>query len=171
MNEHKRPAGVYGLRDPHIGSIRYVGCSLDIWNRYDGHLYCSFGMKRGWIEELRGVGSKPELVILEDMPALRDLPYAGLPETVYLKDLERYQLLKNTILNAEKKHIKAQFLAGGCDLNCERWLTHFRHEWQKTRVGGACEEPNALPPTHLRLEDAVVGGIGSVGSGKKTQVA
>ena len=60
---------VYGLRDPRDGKIKYVGQTRNPEARYSGHVAIPTGRglnaKEQWIKELRDVGAKPELVILE----------------------------------------------------------------------------------------------------------
>jgi len=57
-------AGVYLLRDPINGIVRYVGQSTNIERRYKGHLKAPCNsLVSGWIEELSLLGVEPLLVI------------------------------------------------------------------------------------------------------------
>jgi len=148
MNEHYRHSGVYGLRDPRTGTIRYVGSSLDIWNRYSGHLRPSPGKKGAWIKELKTLGLTPDLVIIEDMPAIRDTLHVIGPR--FCKTTwNRYCVLKNAIRNAEETHISAQFLAGGCDLNGWREILRANKRRINTRfLAGECDQSGWWTLTH-----------------------
>lgn len=77
--EVNKTTGVYGLRDPDTGLIRYVGESEHIEKRYAQHINGARtgwvkggsgarGMQRDWVMGLRSRGLRPELVILRDMP-------------------------------------------------------------------------------------------------------
>lgn len=60
---------IYGLRDPRDGKIKYVGQTRNLEARYSGHMAVpmdrGLSAKEQWIKDLRDVGTKPELVILE----------------------------------------------------------------------------------------------------------
>lgn len=68
---------VYGLLDPFIGRIRYVGASTSPAQRLRQHLSPSDGSykmsgpntKQEWIRDLKERGEEPKLVILEIVPA------------------------------------------------------------------------------------------------------
>lgn len=62
-------ATVYGLKDPFTGEIRYVGQSHQVECRYKDHLRArGRTAKDKWIKDLRLLGAKPELVVLERDP-------------------------------------------------------------------------------------------------------
>jgi hypothetical protein len=71
--EAGKTRGVYGLRDPRDGRIRYVGQSQHIERRFYDHLcrsqYEKALGKRAWVFGLYRVGLKPELVILAEIAA------------------------------------------------------------------------------------------------------
>ncbi len=77
VGEHRqRPATlrqgqrVYALADPRDDSIRYVGYSSDPCKRFREHLRGKADgneEKEAWIAELRDAGTRPELVILEEV--------------------------------------------------------------------------------------------------------
>ena len=60
---------IYGLRDPRDGKIKYVGQTRNPRARYAGHVGIPAGRglnaKEQWIKDLRDLGTRPELVILE----------------------------------------------------------------------------------------------------------
>jgi len=60
---------IYGLRDPRDGKIKYVGQTRNPRARYAGHVGVPAGRglnaKEQWIKDLRDLGTRPELVILE----------------------------------------------------------------------------------------------------------
>lgn len=66
---------IYGLLDPDLGKIRYVGATVNPPQRFRAHLAPETGYRpRGgvsakseWIAELKAQGSEPELVILEEV--------------------------------------------------------------------------------------------------------
>lgn len=57
---------IYCLTDPRTKQIRYVGKSIDPKSRYGYHAGCTEnGHKGNWLRQLKGVGLKPEMEILE----------------------------------------------------------------------------------------------------------
>lgn len=59
---------IYGLKDPLTNKLRYIGCSINIDNRYRQHLYNSKNLlneKDLWINELLSNNFYPELIILD----------------------------------------------------------------------------------------------------------
>lgn len=62
---------IYGLIDPISNQIRYVGKANNVIDRYKNHLNKALDKnthKRNWINKLKKLGYKPELVILEEVP-------------------------------------------------------------------------------------------------------
>lgn len=60
--------GVYALRDPRNGLVRYVGSTRNISARFVQHRCSSertAGARRKWVLDLRSAGFEPELVVLE----------------------------------------------------------------------------------------------------------
>jgi len=63
-------AQIYVLKDPRNDEIYYVGCTKNIHQRFKAHLNPARDLvtpKRQWIKELRELGLKPILSILEDV--------------------------------------------------------------------------------------------------------
>jgi hypothetical protein len=59
---------IYGLRDPNTGRICYVGRTKNLKERYAYHIYQSHSQPlQSWIRALRQAGSRPELIILEEI--------------------------------------------------------------------------------------------------------
>lgn len=69
----KKTRGIYGLRDPRTGAVRYIGSSEHIERRYWQHvervaLDQGGGIwKQAWMLELRRAGLKPDLLILQEI--------------------------------------------------------------------------------------------------------
>lgn len=58
---------VYGLIDPRTRRIRYIGQSVDPDSRMRGHLSRSSNRAaQAWINELKSLAMKPDLVILQE---------------------------------------------------------------------------------------------------------
>lgn len=63
---------VYALVDPRSQAIRYIGRTTDLPGRYRNHLSIGGGYhpagqeKHAWIAELRDMGKRPSLVVLEE---------------------------------------------------------------------------------------------------------
>lgn len=64
---------IYALRDPRDSVVRYVGQTLcPLWRRVSDHIQAAkrgrpkHSPKAGWILELRSLGMKPEIVLLEE---------------------------------------------------------------------------------------------------------
>jgi predicted GIY-YIG superfamily endonuclease len=84
---------IYGLKDPQNNLIRYVGISKNIDARYKSHLYTKDNNgKNEWIEDLKKISLRPELVILHTLET-NDRNVALNKEKEYIK------LYENTILN------------------------------------------------------------------------
>lgn len=61
---------IYVLKDPRTNEVRYVGCSKNIEQRYKAHNNTARDLntpKRQWIAELRELGLKPLMEILEEV--------------------------------------------------------------------------------------------------------
>lgn len=57
---------IYTLVDPRDNSTRYVGLSLDMYNRFAQHILDHGNRaKRTWIDDLKQQGFMPQLVVLE----------------------------------------------------------------------------------------------------------
>ena len=57
---------IYGLLDPTVSQIRYIGYTDDVNERYPAHLADASNCRKArWIRSLDAVGLKPLLVILE----------------------------------------------------------------------------------------------------------
>lgn len=66
MNDEENVVYIYVLSDPRDGRVRYVGQSKDPEKRYRGHKKGWDNVpKRLWFRELRGLGMKPELDIID----------------------------------------------------------------------------------------------------------
>lgn len=69
----KKTRGIYGLRDPRTGAVRYIGSSEHIERRYWHHVEkvardnSGGPWKRAWMMELRRAGLKPDLLILQEI--------------------------------------------------------------------------------------------------------
>lgn len=67
---------IYGLKDPRDGLFRYVGQAVDPVTRFKQHtdLRTMDGnpWKARWLEELSGLGIRPELVVLEECGSFPD---------------------------------------------------------------------------------------------------
>lgn len=86
---------IYGLKDPQDNLIKYVGVSKNIDVRYKSHLYTKDnGGKNNWIDELKKVHLRPELIILHTLET-DDRTVALNKEKEYIK------LYKDTILNID----------------------------------------------------------------------
>lgn len=64
---------IYALRDPRDGSVRYVGQTLaPLWSRLSDHIQAAkrgkpkHSPKAAWIRDLRALGLKPAIVLLEE---------------------------------------------------------------------------------------------------------
>lgn len=64
---------VYALSDPRTGAVRYIGWAFDVHRRYAAHIRDGGEGKRGhqthkanWIRELRRLGLRPILTIVQD---------------------------------------------------------------------------------------------------------
>jgi len=59
---------IYGLVDPRDFTVRYIGASVDVYTRYRIHLFERTGAKKvAWLDELKDLGLKPEIKILENV--------------------------------------------------------------------------------------------------------
>lgn len=61
---------IYALIDPRDKAVRYVGCTLDMRQRYSAHLSAleqSEGNRRRceWVRELRALNLRPEMLLLD----------------------------------------------------------------------------------------------------------
>jgi hypothetical protein len=59
---------IYILTDPRDGSVKYVGRSINPEQRYQQHLPPAWNTapeKRAWLIELRGLGLKPVITIID----------------------------------------------------------------------------------------------------------
>jgi hypothetical protein len=68
------PVFVYALKDPRTNEFRYVGQSANLDARliaHIGNLVFQTEAKEKWIDELRSLGLKPDLEILEEIPKKR----------------------------------------------------------------------------------------------------
>ena len=74
----KRTRGVYGLRDPNTGKVRFIGQSEHIEKQFALQIAsarapdkCKLGscmrFRRQWIRQLRSQGLRPELVVLKEI--------------------------------------------------------------------------------------------------------
>lgn len=68
------PSWVYALCDPRTGEAKYVGVSINPFQRAKQHLSVDGcenrrnpNAKRRWIKELKALGMRPELTILEEV--------------------------------------------------------------------------------------------------------
>lgn len=84
---------IYGLQDPRTCRIRYVGAASDPFKRFEQHLDLidyeyrgGTAAKRAWLSDLRDLGLKPWLVILEQVKPDKLYP-AGVKEKA--RDAER----------------------------------------------------------------------------------
>lgn len=62
--------GIYTLSDPRDGTVRYVGRTTNIYQRFYGHYSKSGGgtlRKQKWIIELRRLGLSPIMEIIEEV--------------------------------------------------------------------------------------------------------
>lgn len=60
-------SSVYALGDPRTGEIRYIGIAKDVYRRYAQHLNNPHanGEKNTWMDDIKGAGLLPTLLILE----------------------------------------------------------------------------------------------------------
>lgn len=59
---------VYALFDPRTKIVRYIGSTWDYKRRHTQHknpIYCSYGPRDKWFQELWDEGLNPEMVLLE----------------------------------------------------------------------------------------------------------
>src|SRR3954468_3281704 len=71
---HQRDHYIYLLRDPRDKSVRYVGSTVNPKRRYSAHLNdkCDGSYIRvrwNWISELHAMNVRPEMEIVETLPA------------------------------------------------------------------------------------------------------
>ena len=62
-------AYIYCLSDPRDGQVRYVGKTICLNRRFNGHLHGKGTHKANWIQELVRLGLKPVMEVLEEVPA------------------------------------------------------------------------------------------------------
>jgi hypothetical protein len=127
-------------------------------------LYSKKKTMRGWIRELAAAGFKPELVILKEMLARRDVhceDFSRADATAKAKAVQKIRL-RALIWGEEARWIGIYALAGGCDLNGAADLKRGRkylltHPQVAPQVvaSGCGEDPQAMPPTHVCLKDTV----------------
>lgn len=66
--EHEK-AYIYGLSDPRDLRIRYVGHTVDLATRFNGHISdTATTPKTQWIAELTALGLQPVMVMLDEVP-------------------------------------------------------------------------------------------------------
>jgi predicted GIY-YIG superfamily endonuclease len=86
---------VYGLLCPEELIIKYVGCTVNIDQRYRTHLSCHRGgMRKVWINELRAKNLLPILVIIEEFDDKEDA--LECERTTINKNLETLHNLKGS---------------------------------------------------------------------------
>lgn len=96
---------IYGLKDPLDNMIKYIGLSKNVESRYKQHFYSKNSDKSDWIDELKKIDLRPELIILD---------------TITTCD-------RNNALNKEKQYIKEYkdkiYNKHGVESNIEKWTT------------------------------------------------
>ena len=99
---------VYGLTDPRLSgdlAVRYVGVTTNPNLRYQAHLACSPHdpvSKNAWVQDVRGAGLEPGIVIFETFLARKDDKTLVKQREVYW--INHYSRLGADLLNVQNNH-------------------------------------------------------------------
>lgn len=141
---------IYALKEPDTGEIRYIGKANDPVERCDQHIWDAIrstkkSHKNHWIRFLLGRGLKPDLEILDEVPA----EYWQQWEVAYIEFYREQGLnLVNTTLGGEGHH-GAEFSCEHKQRISESTRGHIRnqglrHRADKTFVGVRWEASRSL---------------------------
>lgn len=86
---------IYALIDPRDKSVRYVGITRDVYQRFMDHIQCSGSnyAKNAWITELRAVN---KMIIMQTLEDVGTREQALERENYWIK---HYEMLKEPIMN------------------------------------------------------------------------
>lgn len=137
---------IYALIDPRDNRVRYIGDSVNVANRVEGH----FSNRDNpliwkWVRELKSVGLMPKVQTLADC---HGETYARFLEAVYIDEYQRYQgdLLNRSFLAAGSR--KQEF-----DRAAERRLTEIkRSAREETKFYSGVAKRRAKRGTRVTFE-------------------
>lgn len=91
---------IYTLSDPRDKRIRYVGRTSDVQARYFGHLSTKGSTEKDiWIDELRQLGIRPEMSVIEKITYTTPVQEAQKPSTRERFWVEHFEQSGEPLLN------------------------------------------------------------------------
>jgi predicted GIY-YIG superfamily endonuclease len=90
---------IYALIDPRDNTVRYIGMTNDVYERFQQHIRCdgSSFAKNAWVMELR---SANKMVIMETLEEIQSYELALVRESYWIK---HYEMLQEPLVNVSKR--------------------------------------------------------------------